>query len=171
MRYSLYYTRDYYVIYTMRQCYSLPSHSMTLFLLGYALLETSIFIQEYIFYLLLNTFMRFNFRILRFIFFRNYMNFYNPLINCIFHIHSFHLLEIQQNIYSSQQEIQPQLPSSLTRYNRYRRLCHGLCFLDPGSLIRETFTIIEVVLSITIIFSQYSHNVRSFYLCHFSTKR
>jgi hypothetical protein len=38
-------------------------------------------------------------------------------------------------------------------------------------LIRETFIIIEVALSTTIIFSQYSHNVRLFYLFVISQTR
>jgi len=38
-------------------------------------------------------------------------------------------------------------------------------------LIRETFAIIEVALSTTIILSQYSHNVRLFYLFVISQTR
>jgi hypothetical protein len=38
-------------------------------------------------------------------------------------------------------------------------------------LIRETFIIIEVALSTTIIFSQYSHNMRLFYLFVISQTR
>ena len=61
------------------------------------------------------------------------MDLHNPLINCIFHIHSFYLSEIQQNIYFFLVGDSTQLLSSLTRYNRYKRFCHELCFLDPGS--------------------------------------
>jgi hypothetical protein len=38
-------------------------------------------------------------------------------------------------------------------------------------LIKETFAIIEVALSTTIIFSQYSHNMRLFYLFVISQTR
>ena len=99
---------------------------------------------------------------LRFLFFRNYMDFHNPLTAYFIFIH-FNCQRYSRTFISSQQEIHPQLLSSLTRYNRYRRLCHGLCF-QIRVLIRETFAILEVALSTTIIFFQYSHNVRLFYL-------
>jgi hypothetical protein len=62
------------------------------------------------------------------------------------------------------------LLSLLTRYNRYRQLCHELCF-RIRVLIRETFAILEVTLLTTIIFSQHSHNVRLFYLFVISQTR
>jgi hypothetical protein len=84
------YMINYYVIYTRRQCYSLQSHSMTIPSGTCSFWDFNIHLGIYytLDFLILN--MRFNFHILRFIFFKNYMNIHNPLINCTFHIHLFH---------------------------------------------------------------------------------
>jgi hypothetical protein len=138
-----------------------------LFLLGHALLETSI-IHSGIYYTLdfLILCMRFNFHMLRFIFLRNIWIF-------IIHLLTAYSIIIQ---------------FICQRYSRTFRRFNLNCFLHWPDiiatsdfamdfvfrirvLIRETFAIVKVTLSTTIIFSQHSHNVRLFYLFVISQTR
>ena len=95
--------------------------------------------------------MRFNFHMLQFLFFKNYTDFQNPLTNCIFHIadHLFlHSRRFNLNCFLHWPDIIAASDFAMDFIFWIR------------VLIREIFVIIEVALSTTITFSQYSHNMR-----------
>ena len=72
---------------------------------------------------------------------------------------------------SSKQEIQPQLLSSLTRYNRYRRFCHGLCFPDPDSHKRNICNYRGSIVDNYYFVPIFSQCEIILSICHFPNKR